>query len=172
MLPLQLVAVAVDCADGLAALSIRGAIRRHNSARLRKICLQLLPEQTTSSAFLAAGVAYRESLRRVFDTALKHVVELNISSFHFGPDLDLSDLLRDGSLQFLQSLSTSTCGLRRPLAALQMFAGDYAAAPELCHSPSSLGYARLMPVIDQCSKPRCLVIEYRSLQFQKEFLLS
>ncbi|KAL1470939.1 hypothetical protein MTO96_040179, partial [Rhipicephalus appendiculatus] len=208
-----------------------------------KYVFSSFPAQTTRSAFLAAGVAYRESLRQVFDTALKHVVELNISSFHFGRDLDLSDLLRDGSLQFLQSLSTSTCGLRRPLAALYRLArccpdfkeldvrfdegggvvrcdgceGHVPLDPEEakevpncsravfpkglakltlksvrltvfsclidrclsvttlrllnCPTPSSLGYARLMPVIAHCTKPRRLVIEYRSLQFQKDFLL-
>ncbi|KAH7939327.1 hypothetical protein HPB52_010968 [Rhipicephalus sanguineus] len=215
-LPFQLVVAADDSTDGLTQLRIQSAILRH-------VWTQFL------------------------DTALKHVVQLNISSFHFGPDLDLSDLLRDGSLQFLQSLSVSTCGFRRPLVTLYRLAQccpdlkdldvrfdvrfnendsvvgcygceglvalDFGEAIEMqncstaafpnglekltlksvhhtafsclidkclpvatlrllnCPTPSSLGYARLLPVIAQCTMPRCLVIQHKFLQFNERSLM-
>ncbi|KAH7938976.1 hypothetical protein HPB52_003154 [Rhipicephalus sanguineus] len=246
-LPLQLVVAADDSTDGLTQLHIRSAILRHVWTQVRQICLLLLPKELSSTVFPTVGGAYRESLRQFLDTALKHVVELNISSFHFGPDLDLSDLLRDGSLHFLQSLSVSTCGFRRPLVTLYRLAqccpdfkdldvrfdvrlnesdsvvGCYgceglvaldseeaiemqncsrAAFPNglekltlksvhhtvfscvidrclpvatlrllNCPTPSSLGYARLLPVIAQRTMPRCLVIQHKFLQVNDGSLL-
>ncbi|KAH7939334.1 hypothetical protein HPB52_011165 [Rhipicephalus sanguineus] len=246
-LPFQLVVAADDSTDGLTQLRIQSATLRHVWTQVRQICLLLLPKEPSSTVFPTVGGAYRECLRQFLDTALKHVVELNISSFHFGPDLDLSDLLRDGSLQFLQSLSVSTCGFRRPLVTLYRLAQccpdfkdldvrfdvrfnendsvvgcygceglvalDSGEAIEMqncsraafpnglekltlksvhhtafsclidkclpvatlrllnCPTPSSLGYARLLPVIAQCTMPRCLVIQHKFLQFNEGSLL-
>ncbi|KAL1446024.1 hypothetical protein MTO96_044715 [Rhipicephalus appendiculatus] len=52
----------------------------------------------------------------------------------------------------------------------QMLAGDYAAAVELTYT-FEIRYARLLPAIAHCTKPRCLVIQYKGLQFHKESLL-
>ncbi|KAH7951326.1 uncharacterized protein LOC119392941 [Rhipicephalus sanguineus] len=116
VLPFQVVVIAVDCAEGDAAWWIRLAGLGHVWEDVRKLCLTLLPADSSSVVYPTAGGAYRGSLRHFFNTALRDIVELNLSSFHFGPDLDFTQLLQDGSLKKLQSLSASPCGLRRPSA--------------------------------------------------------
>ncbi|KAL1482240.1 hypothetical protein MTO96_050346 [Rhipicephalus appendiculatus] len=54
------------------------------------------------------------SCRRADHSNLSNVVELNINSFHFGPDLDFTEVLQDWSLENLLALSVSPCSLRRP----------------------------------------------------------
>ncbi|KAL3197292.1 hypothetical protein MRX96_014758 [Rhipicephalus microplus] len=41
---------------------------------------------------------------------------LDLSSFHFGPDIDVTQLLQDGSQKKLRSFSASPCGLHRSSA--------------------------------------------------------
>ncbi|KAL1470393.1 hypothetical protein MTO96_024329 [Rhipicephalus appendiculatus] len=41
-----------------------------------------------------------------------HVVELNLSTFHVGPDLDLMELLQEGTLNRLQAFSAPPCAFR------------------------------------------------------------
>ncbi|XP_070380116.1 uncharacterized protein [Dermacentor albipictus] len=115
-LPQQLVLVAVHNAEGCTPEWIGLAALGHFWTNVRQLCLLLLPAQPSDGAYATAGVAYRDSLHDFISVKLQQVVELNISAFHFGPDLDLTALLQDGSLEHLQSLSATPCGLRRPSA--------------------------------------------------------
>ncbi|KAH7950277.1 hypothetical protein HPB49_021798 [Dermacentor silvarum] len=116
VLPLQLVVAAVHNTEGTTEEFIRVASIGHVWTNVCQLCLVLFPAEPSSGVYPAAGASYRDSLRDFFTIALKHIVELNISSFHFGPDLDLTELLQDGSLKYLQSFSAPPCGLRRPPA--------------------------------------------------------
>nr|XP_054925404.1 uncharacterized protein LOC129384209 [Dermacentor andersoni] len=112
----QLVLVAVHHAEGITAEWIRAATLGHYWENVSQLCLVLLPAQPSDGVYVTAGAAYRDSLRDFISVKLKQLVELNISAFHFGPDLDLTALLQDGSLEHLHSLSATPCGLRRPSA--------------------------------------------------------
>ncbi|KAH6943098.1 hypothetical protein HPB50_016002 [Hyalomma asiaticum] len=115
VLPSQLVAVVVDVMGGLMAESIRIASVLHDWTHVRQLCLVLFPAESTSvSCYPTAGGRYRDSLLHFFSKALVNLVELNVSSFHFGAGMELTDMLRDGSLKHLRSLSASPCGLRLP----------------------------------------------------------
>ncbi|XP_054925403.2 uncharacterized protein [Dermacentor andersoni] len=116
LLPQQLVLVAVHHAEGTTEEWIRLASLEHFWTNVRQLCLLLFPAQPSEGVYATAGTAYRDSLRDLISTKLRQVVELNISAFHFGPDLDLTALLQDGSLEHLQSLSATPCALRRPSA--------------------------------------------------------
>ncbi|XP_070380137.1 uncharacterized protein [Dermacentor albipictus] len=116
LLPQQLVLVAVHHAEGPTVEWIRLASLEHFWTNVCKLCLLLFPAQPSDGVYATAGAAYRDSLRNLISTKLRQVVELNISAFHFGPDLDLTALHQDGSLEHLQSLSATPCGLRRPSA--------------------------------------------------------
>ncbi|XP_075559476.1 uncharacterized protein LOC142590986 [Dermacentor variabilis] len=115
-LPQQLVLVAVHHAEGITAEWIRLATLGHFWTNVRQLCLLLFPAQPSDGVYATAGTVYRESLRDFISVKLQQIVELNISAFHFGPDLDLTALLQDGSLEHLRSLSATPCGLRRPSA--------------------------------------------------------
>ncbi|KAL3217116.1 hypothetical protein MRX96_032550 [Rhipicephalus microplus] len=58
-----------------------------------------------------AGAAYSDNLCRFFSVALEHVVELNLTYFHFLHDLDLMKLLPKEALKGLHALSMSLCVL-------------------------------------------------------------
>ncbi|XP_070380128.1 uncharacterized protein [Dermacentor albipictus] len=116
LLPQQLVLVAVHHAEGTTEEWIRLASLEHSWTNVRQLCLLLFPAQPSDGVYATAGAAYHDSLRDLISTKLQQFVELNISAFHFGPDLDLTALLQDGSLEHLQSLSATPCGLRRPSA--------------------------------------------------------
>ncbi|KAH7943852.1 hypothetical protein HPB52_011995 [Rhipicephalus sanguineus] len=105
----QTILVAVE--DDLTAEWIRLASVKHYWKNVRQLCLVLLPPRP-SSFYPAAGGNYRDCLR-AFSNAIAHVVEINISTFHFEIGLDVTALLQEGSLQFLQSLSAPPCGFRR-----------------------------------------------------------
>ncbi|XP_054925469.2 uncharacterized protein [Dermacentor andersoni] len=115
-LPQQLVLVAVHYAEGFTPEWIRAATLGHYWENVSQLCLVLLPAQPSDGVYATAGAAYRDSLRDFISVKLKQLVELNISAFHFGPDLDLTALLQDCSLRHLRSLSATPCGLRRPSA--------------------------------------------------------
>ncbi|KAL1474528.1 hypothetical protein MTO96_037896, partial [Rhipicephalus appendiculatus] len=100
-MPFQTVLVAVE--HDLTPEWIRLASVKHVWKYVRQLCLQLLPP-SPSVFYPAAGDNYHDCLR-VFSAELRHVVELNISTFHFETGHDVTVLLQDGSLQFLQSLS-------------------------------------------------------------------
>lgn len=118
VLPSQLVLVLTHHADVLGGI-ISAAVR-HIWTAVRVLCLVLLPEQSFSAVpEPIADSAYLSGLR-VFFPVVRYVVELNVSSFHFGQDLDLTQLLQDAGLVFLQALSTPPCGLHQPLAARRL----------------------------------------------------
>ncbi|KAH6922758.1 hypothetical protein HPB50_018802 [Hyalomma asiaticum] len=122
VLPYDVILAAVDVENEvLTAEWIRAAALRNNWWRVGHLCLLLLPADHLSVVYPKATAAYCQCLRYFFEEALCTVTELNISHFHFGPDLDLKDVLQLGSLGRLQSLSVSPCGLRR-LSALHLVA--------------------------------------------------
>ncbi|KAH6942337.1 hypothetical protein HPB50_003923 [Hyalomma asiaticum] len=117
ILPFQLVAAAIAFADeSVTAEFTRTAALGHVWRHVRQLCLVLVRVDASSVNYPTAGVAYRCSLRQLFSTALDDIVELNVSCFHFSPEMDLADVLKCDSLRHLQSLSVSPCGLRRPSA--------------------------------------------------------
>ncbi|XP_070380108.1 uncharacterized protein [Dermacentor albipictus] len=116
LLPQQLVLVAVHHEEGITAEWFSLAGFGHFWTNVRQLCLLLFAAQPSDGLYATAGAAYHDSLRDFISVKLKQLVELNISAFHFGPDLDLTTLLQDGSLEHLQSLSATPCGLRRPSA--------------------------------------------------------
>ncbi|KAH6943100.1 hypothetical protein HPB50_016004 [Hyalomma asiaticum] len=113
VLPSQLVAVILDFKEELAVECIRIAGHRHDWTHVRELCLVLFPAEACSIAsYPTAGGRHRDSLLHFFSKALVNLVELNVSSFHFDARMDVTDMLRDGSLKHLRSLSASPCGLR------------------------------------------------------------
>ncbi|KAH6942096.1 hypothetical protein HPB50_000671 [Hyalomma asiaticum] len=115
-LPFQLTVVTTDSPKLTTEEWFRLASLRCEWANVRHLCLVLMPRQASVNVYATAGNPCRENLRIFFSSALQHIVELNMSSFHFDDDLDLTHLLQDGSLMSLRSLSASPCGLRRPSA--------------------------------------------------------
>lgn len=109
----QLVVIVTHEADVLAD-RIGAAVRGHDWTGVRYLCLVLLPQQPFAiEPSPVADISYVDGLREFFP-ALSYLVELNVNSFHFGPDVDLSQMLRDAQLVFLQALSTAPCGLHHP----------------------------------------------------------
>ncbi|KAL1474531.1 hypothetical protein MTO96_037899 [Rhipicephalus appendiculatus] len=101
VMPFQTTLVAVDghfTPDWFRVASIK-----HDWRNVRQLCLVLLP-LCPVTFYPAVEGTYRECLR-VLSTQLMLLVELNVSSFHFGSSLDVTAFLQDGSLHFLQSLS-------------------------------------------------------------------
>ncbi|XP_070377666.1 uncharacterized protein [Dermacentor albipictus] len=119
VLPSQLVLVFTPGADVLSA-TISAAVERHFWMAVRNLCLVLLPEQSFSAVPEAIADSACLSGLREFFPVVRYVVELNVSSFHFSQDLDLTKLLQDAGLVFLQALSTPPCGLRQPRAAWRL----------------------------------------------------
>ncbi|XP_070380134.1 uncharacterized protein [Dermacentor albipictus] len=114
--PQQLVLVCVHHAEGITAEWFSLAGFGHFWTNVRQLCLLLFPAQPSDGVYATAGAAYGDSLRDFISVKLKHVIELNISAFHLGSDLDFAALLQDGSLEHLRSLSATPCALRRPSA--------------------------------------------------------
>ncbi|KAH7978416.1 hypothetical protein HPB49_005478 [Dermacentor silvarum] len=109
----QLVVIVTHDADVLAQ-RIAAAARRHIWTGVRCLTLALLPRQPLSAQpHPIAESVYLGGLREFFPV-LKYLVELNVSSFHFGPDVDFTQLLQDAGLAFLQALSTAPCAFSQP----------------------------------------------------------
>ncbi|XP_070385580.1 uncharacterized protein [Dermacentor albipictus] len=108
--------VVFSCDADLLLDRISAAVQRHVWTSVRCLFLVLLTEQPFSAEHLPmAHNVYLSSLCELF-LVLKHLVELNVSSFHFGWDFDLTQLLGYAELRFLQALSTAPCGLHHPKA--------------------------------------------------------
>lgn len=111
----QLVVVFTDEAHVLAE-RISAAVRGRVWTAVRHLCLVLLPQHPFGTEpHPMAEIAYLRGLREFFPV-LQYLVELNVNSFHFGPDVDLTQLLCHAKLVFLQALSTAPCGLHHPRA--------------------------------------------------------
>ncbi|KAL1483107.1 hypothetical protein MTO96_002177 [Rhipicephalus appendiculatus] len=91
--------------ESLAAELMREAFRGHDWSWVNRVCFILLPEDPSSLVYPLAGPAYRDSLLFFFAHTFRHLLELNISSFHFGPDLDVKELLQDATLAKLRHLA-------------------------------------------------------------------
>ncbi|KAL1433208.1 hypothetical protein MTO96_012793 [Rhipicephalus appendiculatus] len=114
-LQLQLVVVAVD--SNLMRESFRLASSQNVLANVHQLCLLLLPSEPSIVFYPTAGSAHRDVLQ-FLSVVLEHIVELNLSSFHFGPDLDLMELLQENTLNSLQALSAPPCGFSSQYYAL------------------------------------------------------
>ncbi|KAH7944655.1 hypothetical protein HPB52_023064 [Rhipicephalus sanguineus] len=110
-IPFQTALVAVE--DQFTPEWLRAASITHDWRDVRQLCLVLfLPHLSTT--FPAADGTYRDCLRE-FSTQLRQLVELNVSSFHFGPGIDVTAFFEGGWMPFLQSLSAAPCGFRSVL---------------------------------------------------------
>ncbi|KAL1483123.1 hypothetical protein MTO96_002192 [Rhipicephalus appendiculatus] len=111
ILPSQLVAFA--CGDSMPGASSVEASRRHSWARVRELCLLLLPEEPSVALYPRARGECRDYLRALF-LYLVSITELNFSSFHFLLHVDVSRLLQESPLgSRLQALSLPPCWLPR-----------------------------------------------------------
>ncbi|KAL1429746.1 hypothetical protein MTO96_015776 [Rhipicephalus appendiculatus] len=75
--------------DCLAPELMRVAFYEHDWSWINRVCFVLLPEDPSSLVYPQAGRAYRDSLLLFFTYTFRYLLELNISSFHFGPDIDV-----------------------------------------------------------------------------------
>ncbi|KAH7952861.1 hypothetical protein HPB49_001919 [Dermacentor silvarum] len=114
-LPPQLVVVAVY-KDELLAQRIRMASRALSWKTVRQLCLVLVPPEPMSTDYPTVGVEYLSFLHEFFVAVVSHVVELNVNSFHFGVDLDLTQLIQNACMNSLRALSVPPCGLSHPSA--------------------------------------------------------
>ncbi|KAL1479126.1 hypothetical protein MTO96_052117 [Rhipicephalus appendiculatus] len=113
-LPYQLVVAVVYSKEGPASEWVRMAKLEHIWAKVRQLCIMPFPEHALKFSDTKAEIKYLESLCLFFGTALSNVVELNINSLHFDPNLDFAKVLQDESLENLLALSVAPCSLRRP----------------------------------------------------------
>ncbi|KAL3255557.1 hypothetical protein MRX96_017455 [Rhipicephalus microplus] len=71
---LDVLVMVVDSDNDPVTEWIREARLRHDWTKMRLLCVLLFPEKPLSFCYLTAGIAYCESLRLVFSTALKYLV--------------------------------------------------------------------------------------------------
>ncbi|KAH7967718.1 hypothetical protein HPB52_002012 [Rhipicephalus sanguineus] len=128
-MPPQLVLLAVYVPE-LLAQRIHLACRIRRWTSVSRLCLVLVPQEPEGTDYPAVGVEFVPCLREFFTTAVSNLLELNVNSFHFGRDLDLTKLIRDASTNTLKALSASPCGLCHP-SALQRLISSCPALEEL-----------------------------------------
>ncbi|KAL1479107.1 hypothetical protein MTO96_052135 [Rhipicephalus appendiculatus] len=114
-LPPQLVLLAVYHPEHLAQ-RVRAVCRMFRWASVCRLCLVLVPQEPEDMDYPTVGVEFYPCLRQLFVTALSNLLELNVNSFHFGLDLDLTKLIIDANIKSLKALSAPPCGLRHPSA--------------------------------------------------------
>ncbi|KAK8762056.1 hypothetical protein V5799_026676 [Amblyomma americanum] len=91
---------------------IHDASWHNNWSDLRTFCLILSsPPEVEGILHATAEAACNVPLQNLF-AECKNLIELNVSSFHSGHDLDLSEVLGAPALRQLQALSLAPCGLR------------------------------------------------------------
>ncbi|KAL3203545.1 hypothetical protein MRX96_011915 [Rhipicephalus microplus] len=181
-MPFQMTLFAID--DRLAPEWFREASFKHNWSNVRQLCVVLSPANP-NLFYPAARGKYRANLA-IFCTQLVQLVELNVSSFHFGPNVDVTIFLQDGRLPFLQSLSAPPCGFGGPMV-LQCLAAccpDFkerqclsvlwmpVSTLRLAGCPLELDYERISRVLSHNSDPSCLILKHRLLRFDDRHLLS
>lgn len=107
-LPLEpVVLVAVDSAE----LGFLIGILQHNWSHLRSLCFLLYAGNIDQSAYPTVRPMHDSALRQFF-ARLLNLVELNVSSLHFGEGVDFTTLLTAPAMQRLRALSLPPCGLR------------------------------------------------------------
>ncbi|XP_065292437.1 uncharacterized protein [Dermacentor albipictus] len=107
-LPSQMIVFAVH-EGNLTPEWIYRAAGKHVWSEVRQLCLVLYPAERHSAAYPTAGGNYRQSLRELL-TAVQHIVELNVSSFHFRADNDFTAMLEEVRLPSLRALCAPPCG--------------------------------------------------------------
>ncbi|KAL1470399.1 hypothetical protein MTO96_024334 [Rhipicephalus appendiculatus] len=111
-LPSQLAVAALSIAEDPVAQSLfRPAAVRNVWKHVRQICLVLLPPMPSLEFYPDDSPPSAATLFTCSSPSRwKHVVELNLSWFHFRKDLGLIELLPVGSLRRLEALSVPPCG--------------------------------------------------------------
>ncbi|KAH6942326.1 hypothetical protein HPB50_003912 [Hyalomma asiaticum] len=112
VLPSQLTVVVEQDTDAATRDRFRQAGRHNVWTHVRQLCLMLLPEKLSCYVYPKASFRLRDCLREFFTTTLFHIVELNVSSFHFNIDIDLIQLLPEEMLNRLQALSLPPCAFQ------------------------------------------------------------
>ncbi|XP_075731728.1 uncharacterized protein LOC142774712 [Rhipicephalus microplus] len=101
------VVVAVDTPD----LGFFTAGSWDNWNYLRSLCVLLYARRLDQVAYPTVSATHGAAVRQFFGKLL-NLVELNVSSFHFGSGVDFTELLATPALQRLRALSLPPCGLR------------------------------------------------------------
>ncbi|XP_049268563.1 uncharacterized protein LOC119383657 isoform X2 [Rhipicephalus sanguineus] len=112
-LPPQLVILAIYKPE-LLAQRIRTACRMLRWTSVSRLCLVLVPQEPECTDYPTVGVEFLPCLREFFVTAVSNLLELNVNSFHFGLDLDLTTLMLNANMKTLRAISAPPCGLRHP----------------------------------------------------------
>ncbi|XP_037515623.1 uncharacterized protein LOC119392543 [Rhipicephalus sanguineus] len=108
--PLEpVVLVAVETPD--TGRQFLNAGSRHNWSQLRSLCILLYARNLNQTVYPTICAMHDDALRDFF-AKLLNLVELNVSSFHFGDGVDFTKLLAAPALQRLRALSLPPCGLR------------------------------------------------------------
>ncbi|XP_037288857.2 uncharacterized protein LOC119181718 [Rhipicephalus microplus] len=84
---------------------------RHNWSQIPSLCVLLYDQSLDRTAYPTISRMHKEALRCFFATFL-NLVELNVSSFHFGDGFDFTQVVDVPALQCLRALSLPPCGLR------------------------------------------------------------
>ncbi|KAH6941166.1 hypothetical protein HPB50_014465 [Hyalomma asiaticum] len=117
------VLVAVESEDLDACLFIAGLSRGWRD--LQSLCILHLSPRPDQAPYPTIGDTHDAALRNLFNK-LSNLVELNVSSLHFGEGLDLTKLLSKRALARLRALSLPPCGLpkRGTTRRLALYLGD------------------------------------------------
>lgn len=111
--PHQLVVfAALDNVD--AAEQLRAFGHFHERLPVHALCL-VQPPLEPDMNYPPAGAEYQGALRGLF-SAFRSLTELNVNTFHFGADFDLTQLLSAATFTQLRGLSATPCGLRHESA--------------------------------------------------------
>ncbi|XP_037527831.1 uncharacterized protein LOC119405109 [Rhipicephalus sanguineus] len=102
--------VAVDGPD--VGWQLLNAGLRHSWGELRSLCIALFSRTPLETVYPAVH-GRSDAILRDFFARLCNLVELNVSSFHFGDGIDFTELLATPALQRLRALALPPCGLRR-----------------------------------------------------------
>lgn len=128
-LPPQLVLLAIYQPEHLAQ-RISAACEMAHWTSVHRLCLVLVPEEPEATHYPTLGAEFFPCLREFFVKAARNLQELNVNSFHFGLDLDLTKVLLVANIKTLRALSTPPCGLRHP-SALQRLVSSCPALQDL-----------------------------------------
>ncbi|KAH6941169.1 hypothetical protein HPB50_014468 [Hyalomma asiaticum] len=95
------------------------ASSRYHWRWLQSLCFVLVHSGHHETAYPVVSARYRTILQDFF-SRLTDIVELNLSCFHFGDGIDITELIPAAVLQRLRALSLPPCALPPPGAVLQL----------------------------------------------------
>ncbi|KAL1482016.1 hypothetical protein MTO96_034074 [Rhipicephalus appendiculatus] len=179
VLPLEpTVLVAVGTSNLERQLLDAGA--QHDWSKLQSLCILLYARSLDETVYPAVNASYHMVLR-VFFARLSNLVELNVSSFHFGDDVDFTELLATSALQRLRALSLPPCGLQHSGAVRRLaISSDNMADLDIrCFQVAHLrfidvsnkprfNYTALSKAVRSNDTLRSLVVKFGSINFRDE----